>query len=411
MAAMGSAQGTWIEIPRTTTRTLRTLHFVDHLNGWAAGDSGVIIRTQNGGLTWQVQQSGISTMIVDIFFHDVNFGWGVSHVLTPPFHTVVLRTTDGGLTWLSAPYPAEDKFMNAIHFRTPTRGWMGGYGETLLETTDGGIQWRPPANSGLCSNLPLQGFAFRNDQIGFASGGFFDLSGTIWSTTNGGLDWTSICISPEPLNSLVILDSLTVVGVGGDYDFGSGVVRTRNGGLEWDYTNLEIFGIARALSFRTSTEGWATLGEAQKFIRTFDRGITWTELSTPGNTPVHDLTFVNSGRGFAVGGGGAVFTFDTTTVHADENSNETLSSLLLLQNYPNPFNPVTSIRYRLFRESHVRMVVLDPLGRLIETLVDDKREAGDHLVQFDGSGRGSGVYFYRLIAGPLQETGSMILLR
>jgi hypothetical protein len=47
----------------------------------------------------------------------------------------------------------------------------------------------------------------------------------------------------------------------------------------------------------------------------------------------------------------------------------------------------------------------------VTTLVDDKRDAGVHVVQWDASDVASGVYFYRLEAGEFFDTKKMVLLK
>ena len=69
----------------------------------------------------------------------------------------------------------------------------------------------------------------------------------------------------------------------------------------------------------------------------------------------------------------------------------------LSANYPNPFNPTTNIRFTLPTQSEVNLTVFDVNGRKIRTLVDGKpRQAGSHIVPFNGSGLASGTYIYRL---------------
>jgi hypothetical protein len=83
----------------------------------------------------------------------------------------------------------------------------------------------------------------------------------------------------------------------------------------------------------------------------------------------------------------------------------------LSQNYPNPFNPATTIEYQLPAQSFVTLAIVDLLGRRVSTLVNEKKEEGNHSVQFDGSGLSSGLYFYRLTAGGFVRTRRMLLIK
>jgi len=83
----------------------------------------------------------------------------------------------------------------------------------------------------------------------------------------------------------------------------------------------------------------------------------------------------------------------------------------LNQNYPNPFNPSTQIKYALPSAGHVTLAVYNVLGQRVTNLVDGFREAGEHTEQWDASGYGSGVYFYRLSAGSFTETKRMVLVK
>jgi hypothetical protein len=94
-----------------------------------------------------------------------------------------------------------------------------------------------------------------------------------------------------------------------------------------------------------------------------------------------------------------------------DNDGNLPSSFTLFQNFPNPFNPTTVIRYQLPLACDVKLAVYDLLGREMTVLVNEKKEAGRYEVKFNGSGLSSGLYFYRMHAGPHNEAKKLVLLR
>lgn len=89
---------------------------------------------------------------------------------------------------------------------------------------------------------------------------------------------------------------------------------------------------------------------------------------------------------------------------------------LLAQNVPNPFNPSTTIRYTLPTSGEVSLIVYSQDGRLVRTLENGHRSAGDHRLVWDGrdqKGRSvaSGVYIYKLEFGEREESRRMLLLK
>jgi hypothetical protein len=81
----------------------------------------------------------------------------------------------------------------------------------------------------------------------------------------------------------------------------------------------------------------------------------------------------------------------------------------LHQNYPNPFNPTTVIRYELPSNAVAKVQVFDVLGRVLATLVNERREAGIYEAMFNASGLSSGTYFYRLQAGSATNGASLFV--
>ena len=84
----------------------------------------------------------------------------------------------------------------------------------------------------------------------------------------------------------------------------------------------------------------------------------------------------------------------------------------LYSNYPNPFNPVTTIRFDVVETQHTTSLrIYDITGRMVETLVNEKLEPGQHEIQWNASQHSSGVYFLRMNAVSFTKTQKMILLK
>jgi hypothetical protein len=83
----------------------------------------------------------------------------------------------------------------------------------------------------------------------------------------------------------------------------------------------------------------------------------------------------------------------------------------LQQNYPNPFNPSTTISFSLPSKSFVLLQVFDAMGREAAVLLAEELSGGTYSLRWNAEGLPSGVYFYRLQAGPFSQTKKLMLLR
>jgi hypothetical protein len=84
--------------------------------------------------------------------------------------------------------------------------------------------------------------------------------------------------------------------------------------------------------------------------------------------------------------------------------------------YPNPFNPETTIEYGLPADGHVHLQIFNATGRLIRTLVREKKPSGTYSVKWDGRDDHGGIvpggiYLVRMISGDYKNTRKMVLIR
>jgi photosystem II stability/assembly factor-like uncharacterized protein len=413
------SQQSWLNLGSASIQNLWKCHFTDTLNGWAIGDSGVIVHTSNGGLNWVTQDSKLKEYMVSVYFINKRLGWATSWGLNVNyFGTYLLKTTDGGNNWDTSRYPIPDTWIRNIYFLDSLTGYMGGSPAILLKTTNAGVNWFScyVDTNTMASKFPILKFNFYTYNFGFASGGVTDIAGVIWRTTNAGLYWSAVAVASEPLNDIKIFDTSNILIIGGDLEFGASCCKSSNGGLNWSYKNLEIFGVPNAMSFRTISEAWCPLGYLKSFIRTTNGGDTWETVDTPDSTAIFDTYFVNEKVGFGVGLNGAVVKFNYGSVNINNNS-ITPDKYTLSQNYPNPFNLSTNIDYSIKDISEVELKVFNVLGKEVSSFNYGIKDAGKHRIMYINNNLPSGIYFYRIGVKNLRsgiisyETKKMVLIK
>jgi hypothetical protein len=89
----------------------------------------------------------------------------------------------------------------------------------------------------------------------------------------------------------------------------------------------------------------------------------------------------------------------------------TLDRFELMPAFPNPFNPNTTIQYNVKNSESISLQVIDVSGRVVETLLDDIIEPGNHEITWNARNHPSGIYFVKLTSGERSQTQKLILLK
>lgn len=82
-----------------------------------------------------------------------------------------------------------------------------------------------------------------------------------------------------------------------------------------------------------------------------------------------------------------------------------------ISNFPNPFNPTTKIYFGIPYKGNVKIEVYNSTGQKIKELLNEDRDPGNYVTEFNGSDYSSGVYFYKIESGNFIQTKRMILLK
>ena len=86
------------------------------------------------------------------------------------------------------------------------------------------------------------------------------------------------------------------------------------------------------------------------------------------------------------------------------------NNIILSQNFPNPFKNNTTISYTLSENSHIKLCVYDIMGRLVNTVVDEYKPAGNYSVNINCNDYKRGIYLYTLSSDLNTATKQMFVM-
>lgn len=322
--AAGSTRAQWTAQEGRTDARLRGLSVVDSRVAWASGSKGTILRTTDGGRTWQNRTVPGGA---DLDFRDIHaFDDRTAYVLSigEGEKSRISKTVDGGATWTLQHVNRSPKgFLDAIAFLDVGHGLAlgdpvaGRY--VILATDDGGTTWKPTPIEGMPSALPGEGaFAASgtclvvgpDGHAWFGTGGA--KVGRVFRSTDRGRTWTAhetpiAAGSPSSgVFSLAFADAEHGIAVGGDYKEPARarnlVALTADGGQTWrPPSGSEPGGYRSAVAIVPGTRGRMLVAVGPTGSdASIDGGESWRRLGTTGFNAVQ---FVGPAAGWAAGDG------------------------------------------------------------------------------------------------------------
>lgn len=299
--AQSAASGTDARpAPRVTplaspaTALIQAVHAVDQLVVWASGHRGTVLRSRDGGHTWERLETpvGDSLEFRDVHAANADTAWILS--AGEGRRSRIYRTTNGGATWkLQFINSDSAAFYDCLSFADARTGIA--YGDAsqrrtnLLRTDDGGDSWRLLAPAAVPEPLPGEG--------AFAASG--------------------LCVVHADVNTVYVATGSP----------GARLFRSRDGGRTWSTENTPFArGLATGLSglsFSSAQRGMAVAGDMNRLRTdsarsvvgvTNDGGRTWDMRARPPRpgalAGVAWVPAAGAGVAVAVGFGGAFYTLD-----------------------------------------------------------------------------------------------------
>jgi photosystem II stability/assembly factor-like uncharacterized protein len=258
---------------------IRDIYAFDSLTAVAVGDLGTVIKTTDGGLTWDVNCFvGGTNRLTSVHFINRNIGWIVAG-------KIILTTGDGGKNW-GTLYSDSTNTFNSVYFVNPDTGWIVGYG-IIIKTTDGGKNWSEIIIREFDDVPNLTAITFITDQTGWIVGNNF-YGNPIYKTTDGGESWYKLN-DIEPI--IYHLTDMQLLNKNFGYVLGprGKLLKTSDGGNTWEYKNInkekeELY--LTSVFFTDTTNGFAVgegyinnLAYDELIIKTTNSGNEWAIIN------------------------------------------------------------------------------------------------------------------------------------
>jgi photosystem II stability/assembly factor-like uncharacterized protein len=218
----------WTQSPVPARQMLTGLHFVDERHGWAVGHDSIILHTSDGGASWVVQyrdpaltggaedgEDLLEKPLMDVWFRDANTGFAVGA------YGLLLRTEDGGATWEDHSDDIDNPdglHYNAITEVTGTGLMVVGEMGSLYRSADYGDSWET------LEEQPYDGSWFGASGTGEPNAVLvWGLRGNMFRSDDFGNSWRQVDLNTAsgPLEATLSGGSLStdgrllIVGAGG----------------------------------------------------------------------------------------------------------------------------------------------------------------------------------------------------
>ena len=340
---------TWDTLRSRTNTVLNSVFFTDSNTGYAVGENGIIIKTTNGGKNWDTLESGTTAILYSVYFTNANTGYVVGD------NGTISKTINGGLTWNSSHF--ENYYFNSVHFPDANTGYAVGRNGIIIKTKDGGANWDILSSGGTGD---LKSVYFTDSNTGYVVSGTF----------------------PDRIGPLQV------------------IMKTNDGGTTWTILTYEGGYYLYSVFFTDANKGFA-VGES--ILKTIDGGNTWNSLSSGKGYGLLSIYFPDGNTGYAVGFNGTILKTTNGEGFSTTVENGSLESSFTV--YPNPATHKISIATNNNPQGETIVCIFNMNGAILQ----QEKFQSQNLMEMDLSALLKGIYLLQIQTKKGIETKKLVV--
>lgn len=289
---------------KTTSDALLDLTFLDSSTGYAAS-AGAVVKTSDGGATWETVNSSLSDVTSINCFTAVvctaavskgtsvyvtTDGWAAVSSVAPSTSKIVavapftstrlvavgargttVVSSDAGVNWQSISSGVEGDYVGVVAASGST-AYAYGFGGKLARTINGGASWE---NISAPTNKTIVAVSFSSQDSGYV----LTTGSKLYATANGGKSWKSLDPGTEAdIKDLLALNGNVVLTV-----LSNGVFRSVDGGTSFEPVSAGALRKLSLFSVDGTVAGSKVLAIGSKGVAiSADKGSSWKKISLKG---------------------------------------------------------------------------------------------------------------------------------
>jgi photosystem II stability/assembly factor-like uncharacterized protein len=285
---------------------LSDIKFVDQQRGFAVGEHGLILATDDGGATWREIKTTVDCRLESVEFIDDQIGWAVGGYYAPHTHrsiAVMLKTVDGGKTWIENRQASLPKLYQ-VQFIDRQKGWAIGdanenYPSGIFYTDDGGRSWSSSATAQLAS-WRAAALSTKNSLIAI------DQNGKLQQTSLLAREPRILIQSPIHFRQVMQANAELAWAVGEQ----GWIARSLDGGNTWQTSQNELAGSLQQSDLTAihaqGNSCWIAANDGARIVVTHDAGKSWSVQETGQSLPIGRLFFLDEQTGWAIASLGTI---------------------------------------------------------------------------------------------------------